>query len=258
MAEEHGDLLVDRRQDGVTIVTLNRPERLNALRWQTYADLAAVVPQLDARAVVITGAGRGFCSGDDIRDIFGGGDLEVEMPEEPSLDAATRALLSLRIPVVAAVNGPAVGWGMDLALLADLRVAGEQATFASMYVQRGQCPDVATLHRLATLVGTERANRMVLLGEVVDAVTAARWGLVSEVVPTDQVLERALEIAVELAARPPLAVQAAKAGLRRSEPDWEALGRWAAEQHSALFRTADQREAVRAYVEGRSPAFEGR
>ena len=163
------------------------------------------------------------------------------------------------MPVVAAVNGAAVGWGMELALMADIRVASEKAKFGELFVLRGLCTDIAGIGRLAQLVGRERAAEMVFTGEVIDAQTAKEIGLVSRVVPHEELLDTAMVIADRIAANPPLAVQRIKAGLRRSlDPDWRQLGEWVSTSLSELFRTEDHREGVKSFLEKRPAVYVGR
>lgn len=126
----------------VGVVTLNRPDVHNALRRRTYDELTDLVRTASARVLVITGAGRTFCSGDDVRELITSGEATPPRPE-PRLTPAADALLHTDVPVIAAVNGPAVGWGMELALMADLRIAGKRARFGELFVKRGLCSDVA-------------------------------------------------------------------------------------------------------------------
>lgn len=253
------DILVTEPSAGVVLLTLNRPDRLNAMRLETYSELADALKSVEPRVLVITGAGRGFCSGDDMQEMFGGADGEsIDMGEDPVLDDATRLLLSRPYPIIAAVNGPAVGFGMGLALMADLRVVGESARFAELYIQRGQLADVTAFGRLWQLVGRERATWMILTGRSVTGEQAERWGLASEVVADEKLVERALDLAKEIASLPPLSLAASKAGIARmTDPDWSELGAWCTPQHAALFRTNDHREAVSAYVERRTPKYSG-
>jgi enoyl-CoA hydratase/carnithine racemase len=216
--------------DHVGLLTLARPDARNALRRQTYRELEQVVRGLGAagvRCLVITGEDPAFCSGDDVKLIMAGPERPTsELASAPRLTAAADALLHTDVPIVAAVNGAAVGWGMELALMADIRVASERARFGELFVLRGLVSDVPGLARLAQLVGRERAAELLFTGEIVDAAAALRMGLVSRVVAHDELLDRAMDLARRIASNPPLAVQALKNGLRRAlDPDWSDLGR---------------------------------
>jgi enoyl-CoA hydratase len=231
-----------------------------------YAELERLVreaPAAGARCLVVTGADPAFCSGDDVRQVMGGG-AEGKAPlstaeRTPRLTPAADALLHCDLPVVAAVNGAAVGWGMELAMMADIRVASERAKFGELFVLRGLVSDVAGIGRLAQLVGRERAAELLFTGDVIDAASAHTAGLVSRVVAHDDLLPTAHALAARIAANPPLAVQQLKAGLRRAvDPDWHDLGAWVSATLANLFTTADHREGVRAFLEKRPPVFEGR
>ncbi len=241
------------------MITIDRPEVRNALRFQSYDELERAVRGTTARCLVITGSDPAFCSGDDVREVMGGGEGPKPTAVAPRLTPAADALLHTNVPVIAAVNGAAVGWGMELAMMADVRVASERAKFGELFVLRGLCSDVAGLGRLAQLVGRERAAELLFTGDVIDAVTAQSMGLVSRVVEHDRLLPTAMELAEKIAARPPLAVQQLKAGLRRAlDPDWNELGVWVSTTLGQLFRTEDHREGVRAFLERREPRFTGR
>lgn len=257
-ADAFEDLEVTRLGD-VELVTINRPEVRNALRFRTYDELERVVRQTTARCLVITGADPAFCSGDDVREVMGGGAGDEPVAVAPRLTPAADALLHTDVPVVAAVNGAAVGWGMELALMCDLRVASERARFGELFVLRGLCTDVPGLVRLAQLVGRETAAELLFTGEVIDAARAKDIGLVGRVVAHDDLVPTALELAQRIAANPPLAVQRIKAGLREAvDPDWRALGEWVSRSLAELFRTEDHREGVRAFLEKRPPRYVGR
>jgi enoyl-CoA hydratase/carnithine racemase len=260
------DVLWNLGDDHVGTITLNRPDARNALTWGMYADLERLVrdaPSTGARCLVLTGADPAFCSGDDVRQVMGGG-AEGKAPlstaeRTPRLTPAADALLHCNLPVVAAVNGAAVGWGMELALMADIRVASERARFGELFVLRGLVSDVAGIGRLAQLVGRERAAELLFTGDVIDAASAHAAGLVSRVVAHDDLLPTAHALAARIAANPPLAVQQLKVGLRRAvDPDWHDLGAWVSATLANLFTTADHREGVRAFLEKRPPVFEGR
>jgi enoyl-CoA hydratase len=243
----------------VDVVTIDRPDVRNALRFQSYDELERAVRTTTARCLVITGSDPAFCSGDDVREVMGGGEGPKPTAVAPRLTPAADALLHTNVPVIAAVNGAAVGWGMELAMMADVRVASERAKFGELFVLRGLCSDVAGLGRLAQLVGRERAAELLFTGDVIDAATAHAMGLVSRVVDHEQLLPTAMELAEKIASRPPLAVQQLKAGLRRAlDPDWTELGVWVSTTLGQLFRTDDHREGVRAFLERREPRFTGR
>jgi enoyl-CoA hydratase/carnithine racemase len=242
----------------VGVITLRRPEVRNALTALTYAELEDAVRQTSARCLIVTGQDPAFCSGDDVKLLMADRQ-EPSTPAQPRLTPAADALLRADVPVIAAVNGPAVGWGMELALMADLRVASERARFGELFVLRGLVSDVAGLGRLAQLVGREKAAELLFTGDVIDAAEAGRIGLVGRVVEHDQLMPTALGLAQKIAANPPLALARIKAGLRQAlDPDWDELGRWVSASLGELFRTEDHREGVQAFLEKRPAHYAGR
>ncbi|GAA4549463.1 enoyl-CoA hydratase/isomerase family protein [Pseudonocardia xishanensis] len=239
----------------VGVITIARPEVHNALRRRTYAELEELVRGTTARCLVITGEGRSFCSGDDVRELM------VDRTERPAprLTPAAGALLTSTVPIVAAVNGAAVGWGMEMALMADFRVAARRARFGELFVKRGLCSDVAGISRLAQLVGREKAAELLFTGDVISAEEAGRIGLVGRVVDDEELLPTALDLARRVAANPPLAVAALKQGLREAlDPDWSDLGRWVSTRLGELVETEDHREGVASFLEKREPRYVGR
>lgn len=242
--------------DHVGVLTLNRPEVHNALRHETYAELKELVETCTERALIITGAGKSFCGGDDVRAILAKTDKQTS---SSGITPAAGAILSSNVPIIAAVNGAAVGWGMELALMADLRVASDRARFGELFIKRGLVSDVAGIGRLASVVGREQAAELLLTGEIIDAQRAKEIGLVGRVVPHDELLDRSLDLARTIAANPPLAAAAIKEGLRTAlDPDWDSLGKWVSANLNALFQTEDHREGVASFLEKRDPVFHGR
>jgi enoyl-CoA hydratase len=258
----------------VGVLTLRRPEARNALTFTTYAELEHAIRTTRQRCVIITGADPAFCSGDDVKQIMlkqsepkSEGDATPATPasdepapiRRPRLTPAADALLYTDVPIVAAVNGAAVGWGMELALMADIRVASENAKMGELFVKRGLVSDVPGLGRLAQIVGRERAAELLFTGEILTGKELLDWGLVSRVVPHDQLLPTAMDVATKIAENPPLAVQSLKAGLRKAlDPDWRELGEWVSTNLGILFQTEDHREGALSFVEKRPAKYVGR
>jgi enoyl-CoA hydratase/carnithine racemase len=249
----------------VATITLNRPERRNALNYRAYDELEqglrAATADPDVRCVIVTGADPAFCSGDDVGEIMAGPKPVSKAPMPVTYQATPAAIAALECdkPLIAAVNGAAVGWGMELALFCDIRLASEKARFAELFVKRGLVCDVGGFYRLPAIVGPAKAAELLFTGDVIDAAEALRIGLVSEVTPHDDLLPRARALAAKIAANPPLAVRHLKAGLNRTAyGDPREIGAWAIEKIRLLMQTADHREGVASFMEKREPVFEGR
>lgn len=259
------DSLRIERRGHITVLTLNRPEAMNSLDYPLYMALEDAVREAEARVIIITGAGdRAFCAGDDVKQILSKGapsppELQARARRSGGLTPAADALLHTDIPVIAAINGYALGWGAELALMADIRVMSETAKFGEIFVTRGLCCDAPGLGRLAQLVGREKAAELLLTGDVIDAAEAKSIRLVSRVVPPSDLMPTAMALAEKIAANPPQAVRAIKAGLRRTlDPDWRNTGHWAITEIRQLMQTEDAKESAAAFLEKRKPVFTGR
>ena len=248
----------------VATLLLNRPERRNALNFQAYDELEAAFRATSAdpevRCVVVTGADPAFCSGDDVGEIMAGPKaVSSSRSAEIRPTPAAMAALECTKPVIAAVNGAAVGWGMELALFADIRLASEKARFGELFVKRGLPCDVGGFYRLPAVVGPAKAAELLFTGDILDAAEALRIGLVSEILPHGELMPRALALAGRIAANPPLAVQRLKEGLNRTAyGDPREIGTWAMGAIRELMRTEDHREGVASFLEKREPVFRGR
>jgi enoyl-CoA hydratase/carnithine racemase len=261
---EHFDFGVE---EGVATVAFNRPDRLNALTFEAYADLRDLLAELpqrgDARVLVIAGSGRGFCSGGDVEEIIG----ELQRMEPAELleftrmtGSVVRALRDCPLPVLAAINGTAAGAGAVIALACDLRLLAASASFAFLFTRVGLSgADMGCAYLLPRVVGLGRASELLLLGDRVDAARAAEIGLAAEVVDDDALAGRAAELAARLAGGPAMAYSATKVLLTR-ELDMDLSG--ALEMDSmtqALLMTShDHREFYKAWSEGRKPVWAGR
>ncbi len=253
--------------DGFATITFDRPDKLNALTFDAYADLRDLLAELphrgDARAVLITGEGRGFCSGGDVQEIIG--ELQAMEPAElleftRMTGAVVRALRECPLPVIAAVNGTAAGAGAVIALACDLRLLARSATFAFLFTRVGLGgADMGCAYLLPRVIGLGRATELLLLGEKVDAERAAAIGLAAEVVDDGALGGRAAELAARLAGGPAMAYSATKVLLTR-ELDMDLAGALELDSmtQALLMKSHDHGEFYRAWSEGRKPAWAGR
>jgi 2-(1,2-epoxy-1,2-dihydrophenyl)acetyl-CoA isomerase len=249
------------REEGVLTITLNRPEVLNALTRDLQKQFLAALKDArsaDVRAVVITGAGRGFCVGQDLTEFKeGAGDVAERL--RANYHPTIAAIRELEKPVIAAVNGAAAGAGLSLACACDLRIAADTATFVPAFVNVGLVPDSGGTYFIARLLGPARAFEWMSSGRRLTAAEAHAWGLVSEVVEADAFAGRAAEIAATYAALPTRGIGMTKrlfdrAAHNRLEEQLELE----AQLQSAATKTDDFREGVAAFLEKRDPRFEGR
>jgi 2-(1,2-epoxy-1,2-dihydrophenyl)acetyl-CoA isomerase len=249
------------REGGVLTITLNRPEVLNAFNADLHRGLAAALKDARAeevRAVVITGAGRGFCVGQDLTEFRdAAGDIAERL--RGSYHPNILAIRALEKPVIAAVNGPAAGAGLSLACACDVRVASDEATFVPAFINIGLVPDSGSTYFVRRLLGTARAFEWMTSARRLTAAEAHAWGLVSEVVEADRLQARAAELAGELAAMPTRGIALTKRLFDHAEHSTldEQL-EWEAQLQATATRTHDFAEGVAAFLEKREPRFEGR
>lgn len=256
--------LTIERDGFIATITLNRPERLNALNGDLTSELHRVLDELDGefpdvRVIILTGAGRGFCSGADVGAQAAGLNNTTPRPYDPttSIPPLAPQIRRMAQPVIAAVNGVAAGAGLSLSLAADIRIASEDARFSCIFVKRSLVPDTGSSVSLPALVGPGVAAEMALTGRVYDAAWALEKGLVNKVVPADRLLAEAREMAAEIAANPPLCVRSIKPLLHRRKPLEEALV-FEHDANTPSMNTEDRREAVMSFIERRNPVFGGR
>jgi enoyl-CoA hydratase/carnithine racemase len=257
--------IIYSKEGPIATVTLNRPDRLNAFTGQMIFGLVEAIEDAradnDIRVIVITGAGRGFCSGLDMAAQAGGegigpgitgGRMRTGGPSLPVL------MLSLDKPTIASINGPAIGWGLELAQLCDIRIASDKAVMGDMHVKRGLVPDNGGHWLLPRLIGWAKACEIMFLGERMDATEAARIGLVNVVVPHEELERTTKEWATKIASNAPLAVQMAKRQMRLGlSSNFESNLAFSVFAQGRLFQTEDFREGVRSFAEKRDPVFKG-
>jgi enoyl-CoA hydratase len=251
----------DGRLDGVALVSLDRPAALNALSFDLLDELAAALEALDrgrdCRAIVLTSSGpRAFAAGADVRELAT--QSYASLREGRRFEAWDR-LAAIGLPMIAAVRGVALGGGFELAMLCDLIVAAEDATFGQPEIRLGVMPGAGGTQRLTRAIGKARAMELILTGDTIDAPTAEGLGLVNRVVPAEATVDVALELAGRIAAMPPLAIRAAKAAVLTA--DQQGLGAGLAHEREAFFRlfdTEDQAEGMAAFAEKRRPTWSGR
>ena len=257
-------VLVDKA-DSIATITLNRPEELNVISIAMVGELMQALRDAAAdpgmRVIIITGAGRAFCAGLDLAAIASGappsGESEREMcqVEDPSLPLVMETIDK---PVIAAVNGAAIGWGLELVLLCDIKIASDKAIFADMHVARGLIADNGGLWILPRLVGWSRAAEIYFLGDRMDAKEAQRIGLVNRVVNHEELEKATREMATRIASNAPLAVQMGKRYMRLSQKcDLESSQEHCFAALRALMQTEDAKEAAKAFMDKRAPVFRG-
>lgn len=253
-------LIVERPSAGVALLRLNRPEVHNALNMELRRALADHFRRLgdddETRCLVVTGNGKSFAAGADLKEMA---DKSAAEMTRTGVRRLWKTIAECPKPVIAAVNGAALGGGCELAMHADIIVAAESAKFGQPEIRVGVMPGGGGTQRLPRVVGKFRAMKMLLTGEPVTASEALQMGLASEVVPDAQVLDRALELARTIAAMPPLAVmQIKEAVLLGQDCSLDAGLALERKYFDVLFDTRDQKEGMRAFLDKRKPTYEGR
>lgn len=250
--------------DHVATITTNRPERYNSLNYEAYRLLSLYVRTADedpeVRAIVWTGSGRGFCTGDDVKELLGEGAAELSRQlSSGELELPGKPMKRSRTPIIAAVNGAAVGYGMELALMADIRLASRSARFSEMFVKRAIVAGPDSFEMLPKIVGPAAAAEILLTGDMVEADRALELGLVSQVVADDELLPTAYALAKRITTNAPLAVQAAMEAIKLERAGKnDELRSYVSTAGSTLLKSDDHQESVAAFLERRDPAYTGR
>lgn len=250
----------------VRLLTLNRPESFNAFNLELKAALLAGLADAGAddsvRAVVLTGAGRAFCAGQDLKEhlqLSAAGDPRLATTVREFYNVAVTTILGMPKPVVAAINGPAAGAGAGFAYACDLRLMAESASFSMAFAGVGLSADSGASYLLPRLIGQGRASALMLTGRKVDSAEALSIGLVDEVLPSERLAARTLELAGQLAAGPTRAYAMIKRSLQvGAESELKTTLEFEAQAQAQLFASADHHEAITAFSEKRSPQFTGR
>ena len=263
MTWEH--ILYDKAE-GVATITLNRPEKMNAfgglMRQEIVETLETAASDDQVRAVVVTGAGKAFCTGGDVNEFVDGSVQALAKQVSSQRHAMCQAVLiinQMEKPVIASVNGVAAGGGCNLALSCDIRLASDRARFGQVFTRRGVHPDWGGIYFLPRLVGYAKAAELIFSGEVIDADEALRLGMVNRVVPHEELADKTRELARRIAGNAPLPIAFAKRGLQNFQK-WDLAQALDYESYvlELLMKSEDLVEGFTAFLEKRTPVFKGR
>ncbi|WP_425514670.1 crotonase/enoyl-CoA hydratase family protein [Aquisediminimonas sediminicola] len=262
-------IVLTEQRGPIMIVTLNQPDKRNPISEPDMIAalieaFAAADGDIATRAVILTGAGKTFSAGGDLKSMHAGTGLKSDRPVQTRLNylnGIQRLPLmfqALEVPVIAAINGAAIGAGCDLACMCDIRIAADSAVFAESFVKLGITPGDGGAWLLPRVIGFPRATEMALTGDTIDAATALAYGLVTQVVPSDQLLDTALAMAGRIAANPPYGVRMTKRLLREGQAATLSTNlEMAAAMQALAHATRDNQEAIEAFIERRTPNFSG-
>lgn len=253
----------------VVVLTINRPESRNPLGEDGDGDLfaaaaARINADRDVRAVILTGAGKAFSAGGNLKAMkeragtFAGPGVHIRERYRNGIHRMVKALWGVEVPMIAAVNGPAIGLGNDVACLADLRIAADTAVFGATFLKVGLVPGDGGAWILPRTIGMARAAELFFTGDTIDAPTALAWGLVSRVVPADQLLAEAQALAQRICRQPPDVLRMTKRLMREGQgASFDTIMEMSAAMQSLAHMTADHEEAVAAFFDKRTPNFKG-
>jgi 2-(1,2-epoxy-1,2-dihydrophenyl)acetyl-CoA isomerase len=263
-------ILLYEKKGPIALLTLNRPEMMNALGQEGDGPaVAAVCAQVAAdpeiRVAILTGAGRAFSAGGDVKAMkekagaFGGSPANIREGYRRNIHIIVKSIYNLEVPLISAINGPAIGLGCDVACMADIRIASETAKMGVTFLKLGLIPGDGGAWLLPRLIGASRAAELLFTGDVIDAKTAAEWGLVSIVVPADKLMEEAMALANKIAQQPPQALRLAKTLMRHgATSSYDTIMEMSAAAQALMHETEDHIEGVNAILEKRAPQFKGK
>ncbi len=259
--------IIYTKEEGIATITLNRPDRMNAFSPEMLKSIHKAVEDTakdnEARVLVITGAGKAFCAGGDVKAMS----EKLSQPSsekserEPAMEGIPLYLRLYRFekPIIASINGVAAGGGFDFALTCDIRIASDRARFSEVFIRRGLIPAGGGTYFLPRLVGIDRACQLIWTGDLIDAKEAERIGLVTMVVPHEELESATMELAEKLAKGPPLAIQKAKRAIYEGlQMDLQSALEYSTSALKELRQTEDHKEGAKAFVEKREPVFKGR